>query len=150
MSVKTNKSRFQNDLAKANAEIGRLTEESKKQQTHISQLINFLSAILMTKHAGFVDIMPEELRRAAGMNINVRQLSALGFIRISAFLGDPTKVVAPGASQLAPESVAPDDTPSPLSCSDLWHVDPNAVGLRCPECGNRTRLENAPCESAVV
>ena len=150
MKIKQKRSKFQSDLLHANNEIERLTAESKTQQTQIGQLVNFLTAVLMTHHKGFVDIKPEDLRRTQGMAVNTRQLSALGFIRISAFMPGADKIAVPDGSDSALHTGEEAEAPSPLNCSDSWHVDPNAMGVLCPECGSKTRLETAPVAAAVV
>jgi len=135
MSTKTQRGRFQSDLLKANTEIGQLTERIQALAKQQSQLVLFLSAVLI-KNGGYVDITADELRGAQGFNVNGRAIDQFGLTRLTAMLPGSQNIVIPEAQ--AEEE--PNMVLAPLTCGDNWHRDPEAVGLLCPLCGDRRKV----------
>lgn len=155
MSNKTQRRRFQNDLMKANTEIARLVSICQRLEGEKAQLVNILCAVLMKEHKGAIDLGPDDIRNSQGMFINCRSLDVLGMMRVSAKLPGSDKIQVPGENGQTPEapkaagpqlvppappSAEPEPPREPLTCSEPWHADPDAIGLRCSLCGDERKL----------
>lgn len=157
MSIKNQRGRFQNNLMNANQEIARLAAACQQLEQQKSQLVNILCAILMKEHKGAIDLGPDDIRTTQGMFINCKSLNTMGLMRVSVKMPGSDKIQVPGENgqtpevastpgpQLVPTQPAPEPEPErePLTCSEPWHADPDAIGIRCAACGDERKLAPA-------
>lgn len=158
MSVKNQRGRFQNNLMNANQEIARLAAACQQLEQQKSQLVNILCAVLMKEHKGAIDLGADDIRTTQEMFINCKSLNTMGLMRVSVKLPGADKIQVPGENGQTPEAPraagpqlvppappVPDPEPprEPLTCSESWHADPDAIGLRCSLCGDERKLAPA-------
>lgn len=144
MSIKRKKSKFQNDLLKANMENRRLAALLERESQVRAQAVDFLAALLISRHNAKADIHQIEIEAAKGMMMKAESLPN-GAIRVTLVTAEEFLKTAPQTpvtkaieEKLAPE---PEPQPEPTICEFSWHNDPDAMGALCPECGSSARVE---------
>ena len=154
MSVKKKKSKFQNDLLKANMENRRLAALLERESQVRAQAVDFLAALLISRHNAKADIHKIEIEAAKGMMMKAESLPN-GAIRITLVTAEEFLKTAPQTpvTRAIEEKLAPEPEPEPTMCEFDWHRDPNAMGVLCPECGSAVRIavpENVRLQPSVM
>ena len=164
MRMLKKKSKFQNDLLKANRETQKLGELLERESQVRAQAVDFLAAILISRHSGTAEIHPEEIQAAKGMMMKAEGLPN-GAVRVVLMTAEEFLKSTPATpiTQAIEEKLLPSGTqgenggnlggkqgeayPEPEEpstiCEFAWHRDPNAMGVLCPECGSGVREELA-------
>jgi hypothetical protein len=135
---------YRNDLLKANQLNAQLQEENTALRRQHSELVAYFCAVLLTKHDNKCDLTGQEAQSGAGYMIDMRVLGQVGIVRFAAVKQNvrPQDVKFENGEYVftdeARGAAEAEDIPA-LDCSDLWHSDVNAPGIRCGSCGSSAK-----------
>lgn len=142
MSIKRKKS--QNELLKVNKKLQHLGELLERESQVRAQAVDFLAALLISRHNASAEIHPEEIQAAKNMMMKADGLPN-GAVRVTLMTAEEFLKTAPQTpvTKAIEEKLAPEPEPLPTMCEFGWHRDPNGMGVLCPECGSGVREELA-------